>query len=366
MIKILKEKMKKQGLDALVISDPNSIYYFSGAKIDPGERMYLLILTEKANHFVSAEMFQSEAEAVHNGIEKRFFKDTEDYLSIASAIISKDAGSKVKIGVDKNLVAKFLLPMMNQLPESTFVDGSKLVDDLRMIKTKEQQDKMRASAHLCDKIIGELIKYLGSEEALGITEKDGYNKCLEIADKLGAEGLSFPPIVSFGKGAAEPHHESSKDVVLEPGVCVLMDIGFVKDGYCSDMTRTMFRTKDGMTLEGSEKFNEIYNIVKNANLAGIAKVKPGVKLAEVDAAARDYIREAGYGDYFLHRLGHGIGIECHEFPDVSSSSEAVCAEGMTFSIEPGIYHMESEIGVRIEDIVLVTKDGCEVLNQYPK
>ncbi len=366
MINTLKHKMKEQGLNALIVSDPRSIYYFSGATIDPGERMYMLILTEKTDYFVAAEMFQSEAEEANAALEKRFFKDTEDYLSIPAAIIADNGGSSSKIGIDKNLVAKFLLPMMNDLPNASFVDGSRIIDEIRMVKTKEQQAKIRESAHLCDKIIGEFIKYLDTEEALGITEKDGFNKVLEIAENLGVEGLSFPPIVCFGEGSAEPHHESSKDVVLKPGVPVLMDIGFVKHGYCSDMTRTLFRTKEGMTLEGSDEFKKIYNIVKNANLAGIAKVKPGVPLAEIDAAARDYIKEAGYGEFFVHRLGHGIGIECHEYPDVSSASEAVCEVGMTFSIEPGIYHKESGIGVRVEDIVLVTEDGCEVLNQYSK
>lgn len=395
MVSILRRRMEEKGIDALVLCDPDSIFYFTGCKIVPGERMYLFLVTKSELKLVLPEMFADESKAVSAEVKRLFFKDTDDYIGLVTGVLK----GKTTIGVDKYLVAKFLLPLMRALSDSSFVDGSAVVDFMRMHKQPEECEKMRISSLLNDKIIGEFAKYLALPDSIGISEKDGVKKLLEIAESNGVEGVSFEPIVSFGEGTAQPHHEPASDVFLKPNSPVILDIGFVKDGYCSDMTRSFFRTEDGMVIAGRgilragsdtgsdgveeidtrhlgamdaegrkklEKFHEIYDIVKRANLAGIAKVAPGVPLSEVDAAARDLIAKEGYGEYFTHRLGHGIGIAVHEFPDVSAASEAVCAEGMIFSIEPGIYHMESGIGIRVEDLVLVTKDGCEVLNKYPK
>ena len=140
---------------------------------------------------------------------------------------------------------------------------------------------------------------------------------------------------------------------------MLIDVGGVYDGYCSDMTRTFF------TAPPTEEQETVYNLVRKANETAEALVRPGVKLCDIDRAAREVIEKAGYGEYFYHRLGHFIGLEDHEYGDVSSAFDRPVEEGMCFSIEPGIY-LEGKFGVRIEDLVIVTKDGCEVLNHYPK
>ncbi|MDO4753379.1 MAG: Xaa-Pro peptidase family protein [Bacillota bacterium] len=394
MVSVLREKMSQKGLDSLILCDPDSIYYFTGCKIAPGERMFVLLVTQNDLKLILPEMFSDESKTASKEVARIFFKDTDDYISY----VTDSLKNHKRIGVDKYLVAKFLLPFMSALPESAFVDGSAVVDFMRMHKNPEECEKMRISSHLNDKIIGDFAKFLALPSSIGISEKEAAKKLIEVAEANGVEGISFEPIVSFGSGTAQPHHEPASDVFLKPNSPVILDIGFIKNGYCSDMTRSFFRTEDAMVIadcrivkegvDGVEttdtrtlgaklemsaadsekwnKFHEIYDIVKRANLAGIAKVAPGVPLAEVDAAARNLIADAGYGEFFTHRLGHGIGIAVHEFPDVSSASEAVCAEGMIFSIEPGIYHMESGIGIRVEDLVLVTKDGCEVLNRYPK
>ena len=174
----------------------------------------------------------------------------------------------------------------------------------------------------------------------------------------GCEGPSFTTIVSFGANAADPHHEPD-DTVLKPGDCVLFDMGCIKDRYCSDMTRTWF------CGQPTEKQAAVHDLVRRANEAAEALIKPGVRLCDLDAAARSLITAAGYGEYFNHRLGHFIGQTDHEKGDVSSANTAVAKPGMIFSIEPGIY-LPGEFGVRIEDLVLVTETGCEVLNHNDK
>ena len=191
-----------------------------------------------------------------------------------------------------------------------------------------------------------------------MTEREIADQMLGLYRKHGCEGFSFPPIVSFGANAGDPHHEPD-DTVLKRGDVVLFDIGGRRRNYCSDMTRTFFWG------EPDEETARIYDIVRRANEAAEALIKPGVRLCELDAAARDLITEAGYGAYFNHRLGHFIGQTDHEKGDVSSANTAVARPGMIFSIEPGVY-LPGEFGVRVEDLVLVTETGCEVLNRNDK
>ena len=192
----------------------------------------------------------------------------------------------------------------------------------------------------------------------GVTEQEVADQMLGIYLSLGADGYSFPPLVAFGANAADPHH-APDDTAVKPGDCVLFDVGCIKDGYCSDMTRTFyFKTV-------SEEHRKVYETTRAANEAAISKIRPGVPLRNLDAAARNLITEAGWGPNFNHRLGHFIGLSEHEFGDVSSANNWEAKPGMIFSIEPGIY-LTGDTGVRVEDLVLVTEDGVEVLNHYPK
>ncbi len=313
MISKLRKEMKARGLDALLLCDPDSVYYFTGCRIIPGERMYLLAVTENSLHYILPEMFFEEAKAATAEAVRVFFKDTDDYIGLAI----KALGDSKTIGVDKFLAAKFLLPMMERFGGSKFTDGSCVVDEMRMYKSEAECRKMRDSSLLNDRIIGEFALFLASGEALGISEKAAAKKLLEISERLGAEGISFEPIVCFGSTSAQPHHEPASDVRLKVGDAIIIDQGFIKDGYCSDMTRSFFRVSGGLLFDGKNvlgvdgtitplgecsaelaKYVEIYEIVRDANLAGIAAVKPGVPLSEVDAAARNYIEARGYGKFF--------------------------------------------------------------------
>ena len=340
--------LEKRGISQMLIVDPLSIYYLTGVYIAPFERFYGLYLRKDGRHIYFLNRLFTVTEDV--GIEKVWYSDTDDAMEIVSKYMDKDSA----LGVDKELKARFLLPLMEKGAAVKFVNTSDVVDEVRGIKDKEEQEKMRVSSIINDKAV-ERFKGLIHE---GVTEREVEEQTLKIYKELGADGFSFSPLIAFGKNAADPHH-SPDDTVLREGDCVLFDIGCIKDGYCSDMTRTFYYK----TVSDSHK--KIYNIVKEANESAIAKIKPGVPLCELDNTARGIITEAGYGPQFNHRLGHFIGLAEHEAGDVSGTNTKKAEPGMIFSIEPGIY-IEGDTGVRIEDLVLVTEDGVEVLNSYPK
>ena len=340
--------LKEMGLHQMLIVDPMSIYYLTGVYVSPFERFYGLYLREDGHHaFFLNRLFTVPQEV---GIEKVWYSDTDPVPEIVAAHLDKNA----VLGVDKDLKARFLLPLMEMKAAAGFVNGSLAVDITRGVKDTEEQEKMRISSAINDKAMAK-FKDLIHE---GISEKEVADQMLQIYLDLGADGYSFEPLVAFGANAADPHH-SPDDTVVKPGDCVLFDVGCIKDGYCSDMTRTFyFKTV-------SDAHRKVYETAKAANETAISKIRPGVPLCQLDAAARDLISAEGWGPNFNHRLGHFIGLSEHEFGDVSSANTWQAKPGMIFSIEPGIY-LTGDTGVRVEDLVLVTENGVEVLNHYPK
>lgn len=342
-------KMKEKDLSQMIISDPVAIFYLTGRLILPGERLLALYINMEGNHkLVVNKLFPQEGDV---GVELVYYDDIEDGVEILSRFVSKDKA----IGIDKTWPAKFLLRLQELGGGSKFVNGSLIVDKVRQIKDKTEQELMIKSSLINDEVMDELIPWA----AKGLTENELSDKVKEIYKKHGIDKVSFEPITAYAKGAADPHHitDNSKG---KRGDCVILDIGGFYKNYASDMTRTVF------IGEVSERQKEIYNIVLEANLRGIAAAKPGNKMKDVDLAARNYIEEKGYGKYFTHRTGHSIGLEDHEAGDVSSINEEIIEVGQCFSVEPGIYLPDEGIGVRIEDLVLITEDGCEVLNKYTK
>lgn len=341
--------MKEESVQYLVLSEPSAINYLTGRKINPGERMmvFLLDAKEEKAEFILSKLFPQEGEV---GCPVTYFDDVDDYVGIVAAKIEKGA----KVGVDKEWPAKFLLRLMELLPENTYINGSYILDHIRMIKDEKEQELMIAASAFNDMGMEKLVPLVNK----GLSEVGLRDELLKIYLELGTDGFSFEPICCYGANAADPHHEND-DATGKHGDSVILDIGCKKDGYCADMTRTVFLGSV------SEEQRKVYEIVKEANLRAIAAVRPGVRFCDVDAAARDYITEQGYGEKFVHRTGHSIGQDVHEFGDVSSANTEVLKPGMVFSIEPGIY-LSGDFGVRIEDLVLVTEDGCKVLNNYTK
>ena len=345
--KVLKI-MAKEKIPQMIISDPAAIFYLTGKWILSGERMIVLYINLNGNNklFIN-ELFPISEDL---GVEKIWYNDTQSPVEILAKNIDKD----VPMGIDKNWPAHFLIKLMKLKGGSTFVNGSEILDRVRMCKDENEKKLMRVASKLNDTAVDKMIKLIPKK----YSEKKMGKLLSDIWDDMGTQGHSFDPIIGYGANAADPHHENDESTV-KAGDSIVIDIGCKKDSYCSDMTRTVFYK----TV--SDHSREVYNIVKEANKRGIDKVKAGVRFCDIDAAAREYITEKGYGKYFTHRLGHSIGIEVHDFGDVSAANTDKVQVGQIFSIEPGIY-LPGDVGVRIEDLVIVTKDGCEVLNHYTK
>lgn len=342
------ENMKKDGIDQLIISAPNSLYYLLDEMFHPGERLLVLYVNKNGDHALIVNALFPNAQSLDTKVV--FYNDTEDPITYL-----KDLLIEGNFGTDKEWAAHFLVRLMKQLPNLEIEIGSVSVDAARMQKDADEIAKMKHASSVNDETMKKVVDLLKEKK---FSEKELQKQIPGLYELNNTFEVSFTPSVCYGENAAVPHHNPGQAMPPE-NQAILIDMGGRTNGYCSDMTRSFFYG------EPSEEYRKVYDLVLKANLAGIKAVKPGLKLKDVDNAARKVIADAGYGDYFTHRTGHGIGIEVHEFPDVSSVCDMVLEEGMTFTIEPGIY-LEGKFGVRIEDVVLVTKDGCEILNSYPK
>lgn len=343
----VRAEMQAHGLAQLIVSDPNTIFYLTGLRLDPGERMYALLLSADGSARLFLNRLFGRPEI---GLPVVGFDDTDDAPALMAPYLDKTKA----LGVDKNWPARFLLRLQELPVAREYRVGSICCDLVRAVKDEAEQAAMIESSRVNDACMAEFAALVRP----GVTEVELAERFLQIYKAHGCSGPSFHPIVAFGDDAADPHHSNSARA-LRPGECVLLDVGGVYRDYCSDMTRTFF------TAEPTAEQRAVYELVRAANAAAEALVRPGVRMCELDAAARRVIADAGYGDYFNHRLGHFIGLEDHEYGDVSAACRWQAKPGMCFSIEPGIY-LPGKFGVRIEDLVLVTETGCVVLNQFPK
>ena len=343
----VRAALQAQGLTQMIVSDPKSVWYLTGVSVEPFERLLALYLPVEGDPV----LFLNKLFNVPNPPCRAIWHtDTDTPVQQIAAVVDPAK----PLGIDKEWPAKFLIPLMEQHPGMPVRLASDCVDDCRACKDAVEQDLMREASRIND-AVNEAAKHYVK---IGMTEQQVARFVDEQFRAHGCEGPSFTTIVSFGANAADPHHEPD-DTVLQPGQCVLLDMGCRKNRYCSDMTRTWFAGQP------TEKQAAVHDLVRRANEAAEALIKPGVRLCDLDAAARDLITAAGYGEYFNHRLGHFIGQTDHEKGDVSSANTTRVKPGMIFSIEPGIY-LPGEFGVRVEDLVLVTETGCEVLNRNDK
>lgn len=338
--------MREAGLSQILVSSTSSVYYLTGLWIEPLERMLALALRENGEMALFGNaMFGIACDGT---FPLNLHKDGDDPVKGLAEFVMPG-----KLGIDKFWYSKFLIGLMSLRPDIVPVDGSAPVDMARRLKDKAERAAMRHSSAMNDLVMSAAIAALG--EGARETEIARLVNREYLARGADCEGTQ---LVCFGYNGADPHH-APDSTVLKPGDGVVLDIFAPIGRYWCDMTRTVFYQSVG------EKQREVYELVRRANEAAIAEVGPGIPVSHLDNTARGVITAGGYGPNFTHRLGHGCGLECHEPPDVSGASGAVLEPGMVFSIEPGVY-IPGEFGVRIEDLVLVTEDGCVVLNNFPK
>jgi len=344
----IRAAMKEQGFTQILITDDAACFYLTGRKIAPMERCGALLLKDTGEiHAFMNRLFCFDP---MEGMTMHYYSDGEDPY----ALIAKEL-SPGPVGFDQNWLTRHTLSVLAQRDDIRPLLGSAPVDTCRAYKDEAEKALLRRSSQVNDLAMADAVAGIGG----GVDEQALSQRVTKFFDSHGATGNTGGQLVCYGANAAEPHHVSAAGVLPKPGDAVLMDIFAPIGHYWCDMTRTVFYR------ECSEEHRRVYEIVKDAQQAAIDAVRPGVPLREIDAAARNIIDRAGYGKYFITRTGHGAGISIHEAPDVSPTSAQAAETGMCFSIEPGIY-LPGDVGVRIEDLVIVTEDGCEVLTHYPK
>jgi len=340
------EELERLGLDQMLVSSPVAVDYLTGCLIKPFEQLYVLYLRRGERPLLFYSSVNGTLEIA--GVEGRMYgPDADPVLELARLIRSG------KLGIDKEWSARFLLPVMALRNDISPVLSSSAIDRVRMIKDLEEQERMRRASLMDDGVFEKGFQMISG----GLSEIQMSNQMGRLFEEAIGRHMGVS-MVSYGANAANPHHRPTEKC-LRPGECVLIDSGKALDRYMSDMTRTAFFQKV------SQEDRDLYRIVLEANLAGIQAARAGVPGCEVDQAARNVIERAGYGEFFVHRTGHGIGMEGHEYPSIDQNCRVILQPGMCFSVEPGIY-LPGRVGIRIEDLVMITEQGTCVLNHYTK
>jgi Xaa-Pro dipeptidase len=348
--------MKENDAQVCFLTSSENVFYLSGFFSDPHERLLGLAIFQDAEPFlICPSMEKNDAKNAGWQYEIIGYSDIDQPWELVHKAISKRVKSISTMAIEKEHMNVERYETLNNLFSGTnFISAEEKLRKLRMIKGDHEIAKLREACELADFAI-----------QTGVAEiKEGKSEleilaAIEYAlKKKGVSQMSFSTMVLTGANAASPHGTPGETKVKK-GDLVLFDLGVVVDGYCSDITRTVAYG------EISDKQREIYDTVLKGQLAAIAAIKPGVPCSEIDLTARRIIADGGFGEYFPHRLGHGLGISIHEYPSVTEKNPLVLREGMVFTVEPGIY-VPDIAGVRIEDDVLVTATGCELLTKFPK
>lgn len=337
--------LDKYQLDALVILSDYNRRYLSDFTGTSGA----LLITRNYQKLITDFRYidQATKQANHFEIIKRSGGLIEELISLINHDHLK------QVGFEGHLVSYDTFQLLNQ-SNANFISIGETIEDLRQIKTTDEIDKIKIAA----KIVDDTYNYILKTAKAGMTEKELKAKLESKMLELGADGPSFDTIVASGHRGALPHGVAS-DKVIEKGDMITLDFGAYYQGYCSDITRTF------AIGEPDAKMREIYDIVLKSQIKAINEIKPGMSVSEADALSRGYIESNGYGAEFGHSLGHGIGLDIHEGPLLSKNAKGTIQVNNCVTIEPGIY-VEGLGGVRIEDDILITENGCEVFTKCTK
>ncbi|CAM3445062.1 aminopeptidase P family protein [Brevibacillus invocatus] len=343
----------EQELDAVLITSPKHVYYLTGFFTDPHERFLGLVIPAQGEPSLIVPALDREAAVAASIVQSIYtHTDIQNPYEVLKQTLPADTKA---LGLEKSHMTLERFEAMSEVvAASRFVDVEQPLREMRLIKSEDEIARMKHAIQLVEDALREGLKKVKP----GVTEMEILAELEFQMKRLGAEGPSFSTMVLAGEKSALPHGKPGNRAVQE-GELLLFDLGVEVNGYVSDITRTF------AVGEINDQLREIYETVWAANEAAIAEIRPGVTFAHLDKTARGVIEAKGYGEYFMHRLGHGLGMDVHEYPSVHSENQEVLRAGMVFTIEPGIY-VPGVGGVRIEDNVLVTETGVEVLTQFPK
>lgn len=349
-IERLVERLKAESLDGLLLINDSNIRYITGFT---GSDSYVVI-SEAARGFITDSRYTEQAKAECDGFEIIRWRSPAPGLTDTLQSTCASYGIK-RLGFEKNKVTYELYEKVSHgLKGIELVPTTGLVESIRYVKDEGEAECIGHAARIADEAFSEILNYI----RVGVSEKDIERELQYLIKKKGAEDIGFSTIVAAGKRSSLPHAIPS-DKKIEKGDFITMDFGAMYMGYRSDMTRTI------VAGEADGKQVEIYNIVKAAQQKAVNAIKAGVSGKVPDDCARGHIRTAGYGDFFGHGLGHGVGLDIHEEPFMSPSCERTLEEGNIITVEPGIY-LPDWGGVRIEDTVLVKADGVAILTRSSK
>jgi Xaa-Pro aminopeptidase len=334
------------GVDVLLLSTGADLPYLTGYEAMPLERLTMLVLPLAGDADLVVPRLEAPRVVEHpESFTVRPWDETEDPIAIVAGLV----GDARTAAIGDQTWARFLVDLQAACPEVRFRRAVDVTGPLRIVKDESEVEALRAAARAVDAIAGSMREARFS----GRREVDVHRELVDRMLDAGHDRANFA-IVAAGPNAASPHHEPG-DRVIEPGDVVLCDFGGTMQGYCSDITR-MFAVGDP-----SAEVRDAYAVLVDAQEQGVRAATVGTRCEDVDAAARRVIADAGYGDYFVHRTGHGIGAEAHEDPYVVAGNATPLVAGHAFSVEPGIY-VPGRFGLRLEDIVVATPGGPERLN----
>ncbi len=343
----LRQHMSAAGLDSMLVYSRENRRYLSGFT---GSAGFLVIGMHKAC-FVTDFRYMEQAKQQCQGYE---ITNHNNLIHQTISQLLSSAGI-ARLGIEEDfMTVSFYNDLRKAAGDVELTGGRAILDSLRIVKDSVEIACIRKAAEITDAAFSHILNHIMP----GMKEKEVALELEIFCKKNGASALSFDPIVASGHRSALPHGIASEKTI-KAGEFLTLDFGCVYNGYCSDMTRTVFIGK------ATEKHSDIYETVLRAQQTALQYIKPGAVGKDVDKVARDIISDAGYGQYFGHGLGHGVGLAVHEEPRLNTLSEKTLAPGMIVTDEPGIYIPEFG-GVRIEDLVLVTDSGCETLSRSPK
>lgn len=346
-LKRVRAYLAEHGLDAFVVMDQKNTRYLTGFT----GTYSLLVLTRNRTYFITDSRYVERARRQLRGLHIlcQPLRNPERWLSRFFQLRHLSV-----IGFEESIAYKDYVRLRRMVRPARLRERATIVTQIRMKKDAAERRHIRASVRIAEQALQWLLKRISP----GTTEQELAHALRRKMEDLGADGESFPCIIASGPHAAWPHAEASPKKIRRRDA-VIIDLGAVSHGYCSDMTRTIF------VQTASRSQRKLYEVVREAQHRAIEAIRPGMAARKIDAIARRFIEDRGYGKYFGHGLGHGVGLNVHEPPTLNPQSRDILEPGMVVTVEPGIY-IPGRFGIRIEDLVLVTETACELLTHFPR